>query len=122
MIFGIISFDFAHLADTNTASIANRPRIGNPIAVQTVTKRTRSNLEDRFELDETFLSSPNTAALKSAVLRAVDRRTRRSRHHQVLAEDRVGRSTRTCGNSGGTECVQANACRHIPVRTKSLWR
>ena len=41
----------------------------------TVTKRTRSNLEDRFELDETFLSSPNTAALKSAVLRAVDRRT-----------------------------------------------
>ncbi len=31
MIFGVVSFDFAHLADTNTASIANRPRIGNPI-------------------------------------------------------------------------------------------
>ena len=32
-------------------------------------------LEDRFELEETFLSSPNTAALKSAVIRATDRRT-----------------------------------------------
>jgi len=38
-------------------------------------KRQPDTLEQRFELEETFLSSPNTAALKSAVIRAVDRRT-----------------------------------------------
>ena len=38
-------------------------------------KRQLDTLEQRFELDETFLSSPNTAALKSAVIRATDRRT-----------------------------------------------
>ena len=38
-------------------------------------KRKRDGLSDRFELEETFLSSPNAAALKSAVLRAVNRRT-----------------------------------------------
>ncbi len=38
-------------------------------------KRQRDALSDRFDLEETFLSSPNTATLKSAVLRAVDRRT-----------------------------------------------
>ena len=38
-------------------------------------KRQPDTLAQRFELEETFLSSPNTAALKSAVIRAVDRRT-----------------------------------------------
>jgi hypothetical protein len=38
-------------------------------------KRQQDTLEQRFELDETFLSSPDTAALKSAVIRATDRRT-----------------------------------------------
>lgn len=38
-------------------------------------KRQLDTLEQRFELDETFLSSPNTAALKSAVIRATVRRT-----------------------------------------------
>lgn len=38
-------------------------------------KRQLDTLEQRFELDETFLSSPNTAALKSAVIRGTDRRT-----------------------------------------------
>lgn len=38
-------------------------------------KRQQDTLEQRFELDEAFLSSPNTAALKSAVIRATDRRT-----------------------------------------------
>jgi hypothetical protein len=35
----------------------------------------RENLSDRFELEEAFLSSPDSAALKSAVIRAMDRRT-----------------------------------------------
>lgn len=38
-------------------------------------KRQLDTLEQRFELDESFLSSPNTAALKSGVIRATDRRT-----------------------------------------------
>lgn len=38
-------------------------------------KRQSDTLEHRFELDEGFLSSPNTTALKSAVIRATDRRT-----------------------------------------------
>ena len=38
-------------------------------------KRQPDTLERRFALEETFLSSPNTAAVKSAVIRAVDRRT-----------------------------------------------
>jgi hypothetical protein len=38
-------------------------------------KRHQDTLAERFELEEAFLSSPNTAALKSAVIRAVDRRT-----------------------------------------------
>jgi len=38
-------------------------------------QRQRETLEQRFELDEAFLSSPNTAALKSAVIRAKDRRS-----------------------------------------------
>ncbi|MCY1667355.1 hypothetical protein [Rhizobium sp. SL86] len=37
-------------------------------------ERQRETLEQRFELAETFLSSPNAAALKSAVIRATDRR------------------------------------------------
>jgi phage head maturation protease len=37
-------------------------------------KRQPDTLAKRFELEEAFLSSPNTAALKSAVIRAVDRR------------------------------------------------
>ncbi|MBI5128853.1 MAG: hypothetical protein HZA66_05380 [Rhodopseudomonas palustris] len=41
----------------------------------TQAKRQPDTLERRFALEETFLSSPNTAALKSAVIRAVDRRT-----------------------------------------------
>jgi hypothetical protein len=39
------------------------------------TKSGRNALDDRFELDETFLSSPSTLALKSAVLRGTDRRS-----------------------------------------------
>lgn len=38
-------------------------------------KRDADTLEQRFDLDEAFLSSPDTAALKSAVIRATDRRT-----------------------------------------------
>ena len=38
-------------------------------------KRQRDSLSHRFELEEAFLSSPNAAAVKSAVIRAVDRRT-----------------------------------------------
>lgn len=38
-------------------------------------KRQRDSLSDRFELEEAFLSSPDAAAVKSAVIRAVDRRT-----------------------------------------------
>ena len=38
-------------------------------------KRQPDTLAQRFVLEEAFLSSPNTAALKSAVIRAVDRRT-----------------------------------------------
>lgn len=38
-------------------------------------KRKLDMLEQRFELDEAFLSSPNTAALQSAVIRVTDRRT-----------------------------------------------
>ncbi|ABD89452.1 AAA domain-containing protein [Rhodopseudomonas palustris] len=38
-------------------------------------KRQPDTLAERFALEETFLSSPNTAALKSAVIRAIDRRT-----------------------------------------------
>jgi hypothetical protein len=38
--------------------------------------KSRSNaLDDRFELEETFLSSPSALALKSAVLRGTDRRS-----------------------------------------------
>lgn len=38
-------------------------------------KRQLDTLEQRFQFDESFLSSPNTAALKSGVIRAADRRT-----------------------------------------------
>lgn len=42
---------------------------------RTSTKSQNDNLEQRYELAEAFLSSPDTAALKSAVIRATDRRT-----------------------------------------------
>lgn len=39
------------------------------------TKRQLDTLDQRFELDEAFMSSPDTVAMKSAVIRATDRRT-----------------------------------------------
>lgn len=39
---------------------------------ETSKRRTFENLEDRFQLEETFLASPDKAAMKSAVIRAVD--------------------------------------------------
>jgi hypothetical protein len=85
----------------------------------TKAKRQPDTLAQRFELEETFLSSPNTAALKSAVIRAIDRRT----GDPVVLK--YWEKTGTTVDADFKElwrmkCARARECARFPARMK-LW-